>query len=522
MTSVINRRDLLRGTGAAAASGAVGIALSGCGSFTRLVTQPAIPERLDVQLAGSTDPVLRVLNRTAFGPRPGDVSRVRQQGIDAYLEEQLKPGRGIRHGPDWLPVTLPDAPAVDFRLRLLDTLRMSEGDLLDIPKKQVQDELQQASVIRAVYSRWQLREVMVEFWNDHFNISQTKGDSPFYKTAYDADAIRAHSLGRFRDLLGATARSPAMLYYLDNARSDKRVPNENYARELMELHTLGVDGGYSQDDVVQVAGCFTGWSIKDRLWRGRFEYRPQLHKEGDKRVLGKIVKGRTGEQGVREGEDVLDLLALHPSTAGYLSWKLCRRFVADEPPPALVARVAAEYTRSGGHITPTLRKLFASQEFRSGKGAKMKRPFDLVIASLRALNANTDGKGPLRHLGRMGQLPFQWAMPNGYPDVASAWSSSLLARWNFALALATGGIPGTSVDLRAIASATGVRDAVDGPGSDVSARRVVDAFSSVILGRRLEAGHARHLAGVVLAAKPGDRLPQVVAGILAAPEHQWR
>lgn len=501
----LSRRDLIRagtlGTGAAA--------LSGCGRTTRYLTQPELPERLPTVADAEPDLALRVLNRFAFGPRPGELQHVRRDGPDAYLEEQLRGGSPGRR-PSRL--TFDDSPAAELRVRLLDTTGMEGGDLLDVPKQQVQAELQQAAVLRAVYSRWQLREVMTDFWNDHFNVSQTKGDSAFYRTPYDAAAIRAHALGRFRDLLGASARSPAMLYYLDNARNRKGVPNENYARELMELHTLGVDGGYTQEDVYEVARCFTGWSIKDNFWRGRFEYRPGTHDSDDKRVLGRVIRGRKGAAGLQDGEEVLDLLARYPATARFVARRLCRRFIADDPSEASVATVAAAYRQSDGSIPECVRALARCEEFRSGRGRKMKRPFDFVVSALRVLNADTDGKGPLRHLALMGQLPYHWAMPDGYPDAARAWSTSLLARWNFALALVNGRVPGTTVDLRSLARAAGAAWPAE----------VVDAFSAVVLGCALPEAPRAQVLEVARAASDGERLPQVAALLLAAPEFQWR
>lgn len=500
----VSRRNLIRagalGTGAAA--------LGGCGRATRVLTQPDLPEHLPATAGAAPDLAWRVLNRFAFGPRPGELERVRAAGADAYLEEQLRgsPGRAPSR------LTFDDTPAAELRVRLLDTIGMESGDLLDVPKRQVQEELQQAAVLRAVYSRWQLREVMTDHWNDHFNVSQTKNDSAFYRTPYDAATIRAHSLGRFRDLLGASARSPAMLYYLDNARSRKGVPNENYARELMELHTLGVDGGYTQQDVYEVARCFTGWTIKKNFWRGAFEYRPGAHDPGDKRVLGRLIRGRGGEAGRQEGEEVLDLLAHHPATPHYVARRLCRRFVADDPPQAAVEAVAEAYRKSDGSIPACVRALYACEAFRSGSGRKVKRPFDFVVSALRAVNADTDGKGPLHHLAMMGQLPYHWAMPDGYPDAARAWSTSMLARWNFALALVNGRVKATSVDLGALARSAGAK----------RPPALVDAFSAVILGSALPDSRRAQVLAAARAADDGERPRQVAALLLAAPEFQWR
>ncbi len=523
MAARISRRELVRGAGVALSAGAAAGSLSGCVQAVRYLTQPDLPEQLDASFVDGGDPVLRLLNRASYGARPGELARARRAGFETFLEEQLRPGvlarpdpgpvgRLLNQRPEEAPVEVEETPAVTFRLGLLDTLGMDAADLMDVPKEQVQLELQQAAVLRAVYSRWQLREVMVEFWNDHFNVSQTKGDSPFYKTPYDAQAIRRHALGRFRHLLGATARSPAMLYYLDNASNRRGTANENYARELMELHTLGVHGGYTQQDVQEVARCFTGWTIKESFWAGTFQFQPDTHDTGDKVVLGRRIRGRSGPEGVREGEEVLDRLAAHPATARYVSSKLCRRFVADDPPESLVGEVSQAFSASSGHVAAALRVLFRSREFRGNAAVKMRRPFEFVIAALRGLNADTDGEGPLRHLGWMGQLPFHWAMPNGYPDHAEAWSASLLARWNFAVALVSGGVAGTTVDLAALTRAARAGHA----------GREMAALTGLLLGRRLPDPRRALLAELVKGSRGQQRLQQIAAALLASPDFQYR
>lgn len=499
----VSRRDLLRTT--AAGTGAA--ALSGCGMATRQLTQPELPEHL-AAAAAPPDLAHRTLNRFAFGPRPGELELARTAGAAAWLDAQLRAPEPRQARP----LALEDTPAAELRVRMLDTMGQREGELLDFPKEQVQRELQQATVLRAVYSRWQLREVMADFWNDHFNVSQTKGDSAFLRTPYDAETIHANALGRFRDLLGASARSPAMLYYLDSARNRKGIPNENYARELMELHTLGVDGGYTQRDVYEVARCFTGWAVKDHFWRGRAEFRPGNHDSDDKIVLGTTIRGRPGPSGAREGDEVLDLLARHRATAHFVARKLCRRFLADDPPETAVRPVAEAFRTSDGQIGACLRALAATPEFRAGHERKLKRPFDFVASALRALNANTDGRGPLRHLALMGQLPFHWAMPDGYPDAARAWSTSLLARWNFALALVNGQIAGTTVDLKGLAKAANA----GGPAA------IADAFTALLIGVPLP--EPTRAAAIRLArnAQGEEQRRQVAALLIASPEFQWR
>lgn len=335
-----------------------------------------------------------------------------------------------------------------------------------LPKnpQMVVTELQRAKLLRAVYSERQLYEVMVDFWENHFSIFANKDDDRYLLTGYDRETIRPFAMGRFRDLLGATAHSPAMLFYLDNWRSSVPRPyaatktkpagidgglNENYARELMELHTLGVNGGYTQKDVLEVARCFTGWTIQKPNEQGLFLYRPGLHDDGEKIVLGhRILAGG----GIADGERVLDILAMHPSTARFIATKLARRFISDDPPQSIIDRAAAVFLKTDGSIRETLRAIVTSPEFFSTTAyrAKMRSPFEYVAASMRALNAETDGDRPvLDAIGRMGQPVFGRITPDGYTDRASQWLSSgaMIARFNFASALAANRIKGTKIDV---------------------------------------------------------------------------
>jgi uncharacterized protein (DUF1800 family) len=330
-------------------------------------------------------------------------------------------------------------------------------------------ELQRAKLLRAVYSERQLFEMMVDFWENHFSIFANKDDDRYLLTSYDRDTIRPIAMGRFRDLLGATAHSPAMLFYLDNWRSSVPRPyaatkdkpagvdggfNENYARELMELHTLGVDGGYTQRDVQEVARCFSGWTIQKPNEQGLFLYRPGLHDDGEKIVLGhRILPGG----GMADGERVLDILATHPATARFIATKLARRFISDEPPQSVIDRAAAVFLKTDGSIRETLRAVVTSPEFFSTTAyrAKMRSPFEYVAAAMRALNAETDGDRPvLDAIGRMGQPVFGRITPDGYADRADQWLSSgaMIARFNFASALATNRIRGTKIDVARLLS----------------------------------------------------------------------
>jgi uncharacterized protein (DUF1800 family) len=323
-------------------------------------------------------------------------------------------------------------------------------------------DLQRAKLLRAVYSDRQLYELMVDFWENHFSIFANKDDDRYLLTGFDRETIRPFALGRFRDLLGATAHSPAMLFYLDNWRSSVPRPypakdgkpagvdgglNENYARELMELHTLGVDGGYTQKDVQEVARCFSGWTIEKPNTEGLFLYRPGLHDDGEKLVLGhKILAGG----GIDDGERVLDILATHPSTARFIATKLARRFITDDPPPSLIDRAAAVFLKTDGSIRETLRAIITSPEFFSPATyrAKVRSPFEYVAAAMRATAAETDGDRPvLDFIGRMGQPLFGRITPDGYSDRSEQWLSSgaMIARLNFAAALTTNRLKGTTI-----------------------------------------------------------------------------
>lgn len=352
--------------------------------------------------ADETARIVHVLNRLGYGPRPTDVEAVRRMGIDAWVRRQLDPRRIDDSGADarvaaLATTTLPVAELrkgyevprearreiqerraemgenpseEDARRARREMIRKYAGSMKGSPR-QVVEELQQAKVLRAVYSERQLEEVLVDFWMNHFNVYASKGPERFMVGAYEREVIRPHAWGRFEDLLLATAKSPAMLFYLDNWLSAdpgaasfmarrKRGLNENYAREIMELHTLGVDGGYTQKDVTEVARALTGWSIAGlRNGEPRFTFNARVHDRGDKRILGRTIEGG----GQEEGEQVIHMLATHPRTARFISYKLARRFVADEPPPALVDRAAETFRRTDGDIRAVLTTIVTSPEF---------------------------------------------------------------------------------------------------------------------------------------------------------------
>ena len=440
--------------------------------------------------------ILHTLTRLGFGPRPGDMQSVRDMGLTAYIESQLHPEDIADKECDLILAGYPTLAMSSQELYKAFppaklTTKNPDGKRSNQKIKKILQELAEAKLARAVKSERQLNEVMVDLWYNHFNVTFQKNLCKWLVTSYERDTIRPHALGRFRDLLGAVAHSPAMMAYLDNAQSsvDTRfVPedlvmenkamaammdkakannkkmglNENYARELMELHTLGVDGGYTQDDVINAARVLTGWSLVgakpakmsgkvpmmsgNRRGSGKvkvmqqpftFIFRPTMHDPGDKTVLGKKFGPNDG---MREGEELLDMLARHPHTAAFIATKLCRRFVSDDPPAALVKRVAQRFLATDGDIKETLRALFGSPEFfdQANFRSKVKSPFEFMVSALRATDAEVDQPARLvQVLAQMGEPPFLCEPPTGYSDNSSAWVSSgaLLDRTNFSMAL---------------------------------------------------------------------------------------
>ncbi len=350
------------------------------------------------------------------------------------------------------------------RIGTMTTEERSEALRKLAPQQAVAGEITEAKIYRAVMSERQLSEVLADFWFNHFNIYIDKGADKWLTTAYERDAIRPYVLGNFKDMVKATAQSPAMLFYLDNWQSVSEAPadrtrraapkararglNENYARELMELHTLGVDGGYTQKDVQEVARCFTGWSIDDPNRGGKFKFNERVHDKGEKVVLGVTIPAGGG---MEDGLKVIDILAAHPSTAKFLSRKLAQRFVADEPPVALVARMAATFTKTNGDLKAVMRTMLTSQEFFSAGAfhAKMKSPLEMVAGALRATGATVTSAIPASQaIANMGQPLYRKQEPTGYSNNGEEWvnSAGLLARMNFAIALSENKINGVKID----------------------------------------------------------------------------
>jgi uncharacterized protein (DUF1800 family) len=344
-------------------------------------------------------------------------------------------------------------------------------ELANGPQQVVARDLMEGKLLRAIYSERQLDEVLTDFWFNHFNIFLDKGADRYMVTEYEREAIRPHVLGKFRELLEATAKSPAMLFYLDNWQSvgpdaprprgqgnrARRGLNENYGRELLELHTLGVDGGYTQKDVTEVARCFTGWTINQPQRGGAFVFNTRLHDRGEKVVLGTTIAAGGG---MEDGEKVLDIVARHPSTARFISRELAQRFVADEPPAPLVDRMAQTFLKTDGDLREVMRAMFDSKEFWSvgAYRSKMKSPLEMVASAVRAVSGDVDYAFALANqVAQLGQPLYRKQEPTGYSNSSQEWmnSSGLLARMNFAVQLANGKVPGVKVETARTASELG-------------------------------------------------------------------
>ncbi|MDQ3697301.1 MAG: DUF1800 domain-containing protein [Gemmatimonadota bacterium] len=586
-----------------------------------LLSAPAITAAAAPREQTADQQVKHALSRLTFGARPGDAERVRVMGVDRWIAEQLRPER-IDDGATerWLArfPTLalstsdlyrqyppPQALLAERRAEMAragvmpataDSAEDRRGMVLLTRddsaafrraarrSQQVYGEVQAARVARAVTTERQLEEVMADFWLNHFSVFAGKGQMRYMLGEYEREAVRPHALGKFRELVGAVANSPAMLFYLDNwqsvadsgrpvlvparqgsgarrtdgaigprrrdrvlrggplvppagamNRSDpgrdwlaarlqqrrRRGLNENYARELLELHTLGVDGGYTQQDVIEVARAFTGWSIEDPRRSADFVFRPQAHDAGQKRVLGNALPAG---RGIEDGEQVLDIVARHPATARFIASKLARRFVSDSPPPALVERAAATFARTDGNIGEVVRTIITSPEFFSSAAyrAKVKSPFELVVSALRAVGARPDSTPRTAQIiARLGQPIYGHQAPNGYPETGSAWinTGALLNRINFGLAVAAGRVPGVTLDgwPEGAKLASGARDEqVDGViaallGGEASpdTRKVLESGTNPLLARAgnvIDSTAAHVGADPEIAAEPVDMM----------------
>lgn len=443
---ILTRRDFLRLTGILTCS----VPLVSCSNTTGFIADRlgyGIPEKVFIPKSSQTDPVFHLLSRAGYGPWPGDIERVRKMGTRAWIEEQLHPEKI-------------DDRMCDFRTRRFESISLDSGMRYEFKREVLRKDLARHSLLRSVYSKKQLQDSMVEFFSDHFNIYIEKGDCIYLKATDDAAVIRKNVFGRFYDLVLASATSPAMLVYLDGKENKKvgldGIPNENYARELLELHTLGVDGGYTQKDVYEAARCLTGWKLNSGNGRGTASFDASLHDNGEKTVLGETIRSGGGEKDV---ERLVSITCNHPSTARHLASRLVKHFVSDDAPRSLIDRVARKYTQTDGQIKPLLREILLSKEFAESSGGKLKRPFQYVVSCLRATGADTmAGDSVLDYLTKMGHGPFQYPTPDGYPIEATPWLGTLLWRWNFAFALCSNSLQTAEISLDNLCSALSIED----------------------------------------------------------------
>ncbi|MBA2686419.1 MAG: DUF1800 domain-containing protein [Gemmatimonadaceae bacterium] len=545
--------------------------------------------------------VKQALNRVSFGARPGDAERVRAMGVDKWIELQLSPGKIDDRSAEQFVAKFPvlamspaqllqDYPQPNQLIRekrremarngetvlrdssgskfsgldftAADSARYKEAGRLS---RQMLVELQTAKVARAVIGDRQLEEVMVDFWENHFTVFAGKGPERYFLGQFERDAIRPHALGKFRDLLGAVAKSPAMLYYLDNWESTveadrpslvlranrgggngrgrtaivrnarleamgkdttkkprARGLNENYGRELLELHTLGVDGGYTQADVVSAARAFTGWTVEKPREDGSFAFRPALHDAGAKSFLGHTL---APNRGIEDGEQVLDIVATAPAAAHFVATKLVRRFVSDSVPAELVDRVANTFTRTDGDIRECLRTIFTSSEFfsRAAYKAKVKSPFELVVSALRVVGARADSTPrTAQMIAKLGQPLYGHLAPNGYPERGDAWinTGAILARINFGLVVASGKVPGAS--LAEWTDGAQLQSLPHGAQVDGIIRSILGGEASPDTRRVLESGVNPMASDSASAATKLTGFENIVGLALGAPEFQRR
>jgi len=474
------------------------VGLTTLGAITRAATadaqvrQPPMPTR---PLA-LPEAELKLVRRITNGVTPADLAEVQGAGYSAYLGAQLQPA-------------LIDDTACDGRLAGYTALPQTPQQLYTLDSTTVQRELVEATIIRAIYSRRQLFERMVEFWNDHFNTNINMVG--ILRVLYDRDTIRPNALGSFGELLRATAGAPAMLVYLNNAQSTRTAPNQNYARELMELHTLGVDGGYTQQDVIEVARCFTGWRYNGNTSdarAGTFLYDSTRHDNNAKLVLGNTIASGGG---INDGVTVLRILAEHPSTAAFVSTKLLRWLLRYDPQPALVREVAKAFTRANGNIPSVIERILSYDNVRWAP-VLFKRPFTLVVSSLRVTNADVTTASTLRgtYINGMGQGPFNWLAPNGYPHALEYWGGLPLPRWNFAFNLANSSISGAAVDAAALTAGA------------TTAATVAHRIDQLVFAGEMPAADKAALLAYLQPDPPSlSRIRDALGLALASPAFQW-
>jgi uncharacterized protein (DUF1800 family) len=573
--------------------------------------------KLPITELTADEAIMHALNRLAYGPRPGDVDHIRKLGLEKWVDQQLHPDsiddsaleqRLQRYPTLNLPAKklIQDYPQPgqvvkkegitkeQYEEQMKEKRREAESRVIvtgneNLDKAQQQlaklqgpgrivAELSMAKVDRAIYSNRQLEAVMEDFWFNHFNVFAQKAEDKWLLPSYVRDTIRPRTLGKFEDLLMATAKSPAMLIYLDNfdsadpaavrrmeaekamrraryggafaggeaptpgtfpgpvtstsapganaaapAKKQERGLNENYGREVMELHTVGVDGGYTQQDVVQMAECLTGWTVRTPRKDPEFFFDDRIHAQGKKLVMGRTFN----YGGEKDGEEALKMLANHPNTAKFISMELARHFVSDNPPQALVERMAEEFSATQGDIRSVLRTMIYSPEFWSKETyrAKVKTPYELVASTARALNAEVTITLPTAQwVGRMGEPLFLCQTPNGYSDKAETWvnTGALLNRLNFALSFATDKVAGATVDLKSVLGVEAAKD----PNATL-AQAIDDFLGNQISEQTRTTLKARLNDPQILQASLDDPVKQVNEGLIAglvlgAPEFQRR
>lgn len=476
-----------------------------------------------VETHADADPgavLTRLARRITMGANEAELALANSLGFQAYLERHLD------------HLNIPEDPALLTRLfgngqpgTGLTTLTMAPVDLYALPAGQVRGELSEACLLRAALSTRQLFERMVEFWTDHFNIDHLNGDDAYLKTPDDRDVIRQHALGSFPALLDASAHSPAMLYYLDNNASVAGNPNENYARELMELHSMGVDGGYTQADVLAVARCFTGWTLFGRSTTnpqsGLFRYNSAVHDTGSKTIFAGtsqqvVIPPRSAAAGIQDGLDVLSALAHHPSTAAFISRKLCKRFIGEDCHQSVIDSVAAAYTSTNGDIKAMLRAALTPANLYDAR-PRYKRPFHLVVSALRALPVTIGStNATFTLLGGAGHRPFLWGPPDGYPDTLDYWSGLIIPRWNFGAQLLTnasgnsGGITGLTVDVASFFA-----------GLTTADQMVARIDQALFAGEMPQAQRDRVRDYLAAAPASNPRRRDAIGLAIGAPEFQW-
>jgi uncharacterized protein (DUF1800 family) len=442
----------------------------------------------------------KLVRRITLGLTTAELTSAASLGYSGYLENQLN-------------YTAIDDSAADAAIAGLTTLSMQPYQLYPLTAAQIINELTEGTLRRSVLSRRQLYQRMVELWTDHFNIDITKEIDTHLKTVDDRDVIRANALGTFPALLSASAHSPAMLTYLDNQTSVAGNPNENYARELMELHTLSVSGGYTQTDVSEVARCLTGWTITRQTnnpGSGVFRFDATVHDTGSKTVLGQVIPGQSGAAGINEGLTVLSILANHPSTAVFIATKICKWLVSETPSQALINSVAATYTSTGGDIKAMIRTALAPNVLYDAP-PKYKRPYHLFVSALRALPATITTINSLRNqLASAGHQQFYWTTPDGYPDTLLYWSGLILPRWNFGALLATGGLSGVSVDTAAFFSGL------------TTAAQMANTIDQSLFGGEMPAADKSRIQSYLLPDPPTSTRRNEALGLaIGSPGFQW-